>query len=84
MTIMGAYDRWAWAYDDLIRNRNPVVELSYDWVLEVVGEWRGRQVCDLGCGQGELARRMAQRGAIVTAQGTVRRGRDEPHAHGRG
>lgn len=67
MTIMGAYDRWAWAYDDLIRNRNPVVELSYDWVLEVVGEWRGRQVCDLGCGQGELARRMAQRGAIVTA-----------------
>lgn len=33
--------------------------------LDLIGEAQGQQVCDLGCGEGRLARLLAQRGAQV-------------------
>jgi ubiquinone/menaquinone biosynthesis C-methylase UbiE len=40
--------------------------IEQDVVLEMVGDVRGRQILDIGCGDGSLAVCLAQRGAIVT------------------
>lgn len=63
---MKSYDEWGQAYDALVRRKTPVIELSYDFVLRQLGDIRNKKVCDLGCGQGEMARRMALQGGIVT------------------
>src|SRR6187397_2638015 len=37
-----------------------------DWMLEVVGDVRGKDVIDLGCGEGRFSRMLAERGARMT------------------
>src|SRR2546423_13821967 len=37
-----------------------------DWMLDAVGDVAGRDVIDLGCGEGRFCRMLAQRGARVT------------------
>ena len=63
---MGQYDEFAVEYDQAVRRRSPVIELAYEFVLKQLGPVPGKKVCDLGCGQGELSRRMAGLGAHVT------------------
>lgn len=70
---MSPYDEWCIFYDRLIRRKIPVIELSFDLSLSLLGDLAGKSVCDLGCGQGELARRMARLGARVTAVDTSER-----------
>jgi len=47
--ITAGYDKWAATYD---RDPNPLIALEESVVLELVGDVRGKQVLDLGCGTG--------------------------------
>ncbi|MEZ4729836.1 MAG: class I SAM-dependent methyltransferase [Caldilineaceae bacterium] len=38
---------------------------AFPSLLALLGEIRGQQICDLGCGEGRIARLLAQRGAQV-------------------
>ena len=61
------YDGIADWYDEAIRE-GPLAPF-HDWivpiVLDLAGEVRGYQICDLACGQGVIARQLAARGASV-------------------
>lgn len=61
------YDGIADWYDEAIRE-GPLAPF-HDWivpiVLDLAGEVRGYRICDLACGQGVVARRLAARGASV-------------------
>ena len=59
------YDEIAEWYDGLVRGWSDGLELVESTVLDLAGDLAGLRVCDLGCGQGSLARQMAQRGAHV-------------------
>jgi SAM-dependent methyltransferase len=50
---------------DLASRRLPVIDGIVGWIDRTVG-LSGRSVCDLGCGPGLYATRMAERGASVT------------------
>lgn len=58
------YDRWAAIYD---AEGNPLIALEEPRVLEWLGDVRGLDVLDLGCGTGRHAARLAAAGARVTA-----------------
>lgn len=58
------YDRWAAIYDD---EDNPLILLETPHVDACLGDVRGRDVLDVGCGTGRHAIRLAARGASVTA-----------------
>lgn len=64
---MAAYDAFANEYERLIHNRQPVIELSYHWILDTLGTVQDRRILDMGAGEGELGRRLARRGARVEA-----------------
>ena len=61
------YDEIAEWYDESVRS-GPLAlfhELVLPSVLDLAGDVEGRRVCDLACGQGITARRLAERGATV-------------------
>ncbi|MBX3357722.1 MAG: methyltransferase domain-containing protein [Phycisphaeraceae bacterium] len=58
------YDRWAEIYDG---EGNPLIALEEPVVTGLLGEVRGLEVVDLGCGTGRHAVRLAAAGARVTA-----------------
>jgi ubiquinone/menaquinone biosynthesis C-methylase UbiE len=64
---LAAHDEIADWYDGLLR-RGPL-GLFHEWMvpvlLDLAGDLEGVQVCDLACGQGIVARRLADRGATV-------------------
>src|SRR5690606_39005882 len=63
---MKGYDLFASTYDDMIRKKSAINEACYHFVLnELEGAGR-KKICDLGCGQGELSRRLAEAGGVVT------------------
>ena len=69
--MLAAYDSIADWYDRFIRDG---VFLSADQVIDASGlNLATRNVCDLACGQGHLARQMAARGALVTGVDISRR-----------
>ncbi len=55
--------RW---YDRFLRERPVYTEVILPSLLALVGEVAGEIICDLACGQGWVARELAQRGAQVT------------------
>lgn len=62
-----AYDAIAEWYDRSIREKallsaNDIIAAA---VWEAIGDVSGRIICDLACGQGDMARYLAQRGARV-------------------
>jgi malonyl-CoA O-methyltransferase len=63
-SVRCGYDRWAAVYD---HDGNPLQGLEGPIVRAAVGDVRGREVLDLGCGTGRHALWMAARGAAVTA-----------------
>lgn len=64
-----AYDEIAIWYDENLREGS--IGVFHDFllpiVLDFVGDVEGQHLCDLACGQGIVARRLAGRGAKVTA-----------------
>jgi ubiquinone/menaquinone biosynthesis C-methylase UbiE len=58
------YDRWARIYDE---EDNPLISLEGPHVARAVGDVRGLEVADVGCGTGRWSLAMAARGARVTA-----------------
>ena len=61
-----AYDAIAEWYDAGVRAGLPIHALSLPTFFGLMGALRGQTVCDLGCGQGVVAREPARRGARVT------------------
>jgi malonyl-CoA O-methyltransferase len=58
------YDQWAAIYD---HDANPLPALEEPLVEELLGDVRGLEILDLGCGTGRHSVRMAAAGACVTA-----------------
>lgn len=62
-----AYDEIAGWYDEAVR-KGPLTPF-HEWIvpilLDLADEVRGSRVCDLACGQGIVARRVAARGSSV-------------------
>jgi SAM-dependent methyltransferase len=73
------YDRWAAIYD---AEDNPLVLLEEQHLAPLLGDVRGLDVVDLGCGTGRHAVRLAAAGARVTAvdfsDGMVAKARGKP------
>lgn len=61
-----AYDAIAEWYDASVRGGLPIHALSLPAFFGLIGAVEGQRVCDLGCGQGIVARELARRGASVT------------------
>jgi ubiquinone/menaquinone biosynthesis C-methylase UbiE len=81
--IRSGYDRWAEVYD---HDLNPLIALEEPRVREALGEVRGLEVLDLGCGTGRHALWLAAAGARVTAvdfsEGMLNEARRKPGASG--
>jgi len=60
------YDEIAEWYDEWIRDGALLHDLILPTVLDLVGDIKGQRVCDLACGQGIIARQLAERGAMVS------------------
>ncbi|MBN1512072.1 MAG: methyltransferase domain-containing protein [Phycisphaerae bacterium] len=58
------YDRWAAIYDD---EDNPLIRLEEPQVTTLLGDVRGLDVLDLGCGTGRWTAQLVTAGAHVTA-----------------
>jgi malonyl-CoA O-methyltransferase len=58
------YERWAAIYD---AEDNPLIALEEPRVVDLLGDARGLDVADLGCGTGRHTVRLAMGGARVTA-----------------
>lgn len=64
---MPQYDGFAEQYQEMVKKGS--AEASYRYIetgVARLGDIRGKTVCDIGCGQGELCRRLAISGARVT------------------
>ena len=62
--VRQGYDRWAEVYD---HDANPLPALESPIVQAMLGDIRGQQVLDLGCGTGRHTLWLAAAGATVTA-----------------
>ena len=65
--MMGSYDHIAQWYDESVRTNSLIHDLVMPVIFELLGDIRGLHICDLACGQGIIARRLAQSGATVVA-----------------
>lgn len=75
------YDRWADIYDEM---DNALIALEERELPALLGDLRGLQVLDVGCGTGRVSLRLAEAGAAVTAvdfsEGMLARARAKPGA----
>ena len=62
--VRDGYDRWALVYD---HDANPLPALEEPYVRAALGDVRGLDVVDLGCGTGRHTAWLAEAGAGVTA-----------------
>jgi ubiquinone/menaquinone biosynthesis C-methylase UbiE len=62
---VAAYDRIAAWYDDWVRSQPIDEDPFFQEVEALMGDVAGQTVCDLACGQGRVARRLADLGAHV-------------------
>ena len=63
--LSSPYDRIAAWYDEGIRRGGSLHDLVLPGLVELCGNLQGTEICDLACGQGVLARRLAEQGAKV-------------------
>jgi len=80
-SVRSGYDRWAAVYD---HEANPLQGLEEPVVRAIVGDVRGLNVLDLGCGTGRHSLWMAAAGATVTgvdfSEGMLAEARRKPGA----
>jgi len=80
-SVRAGYDRWASIYD---LDGNPLQGLEGPIVRAAIGDPRGLDVLDLGCGTGRHSLWLAENGAQVTAldfsEGMLAEARRKPHA----
>ena len=80
-SVRVGYDRWAAVYD---HDANPLPALEEPIVRSIVGDPRGLEVLDLGCGTGRHTLWLAARGAAVTgidfSEGMLEEARRKPGA----
>ena len=62
---MTNYDYIAEWYDQSVRAGTLLHDIVEPILFDLVGDVRGLRICDLACGQGTTARKLAQRGANV-------------------
>ncbi|MCG8352979.1 MAG: class I SAM-dependent methyltransferase [Chloroflexales bacterium] len=60
-----AYDAIATWYDHLVRSDSLAGARMLHHLFDLIGPVSGRPICDLACGQGQVARQLAQQGAQV-------------------
>jgi ubiquinone/menaquinone biosynthesis C-methylase UbiE len=60
------YDKIAPWYDRMVRTNSLAGDEMSRHLLDMMGPVQGQQLCDLACGQGYIARILAQQGARVT------------------
>lgn len=65
MTATG-YDEIAEWYDNFVRELPIYEDVVLPALMELTGEVRGQEVCDVACGQGLATRQLAKSGARVT------------------
>ena len=71
---MVTWDDAADWYIEMVRDQTVGFNnLASDIALELIGAHQGRDVLDLGCGEGHIARRLAQGGARVVGVDPVER-----------
>lgn len=64
---MAQYDGFAEQYREMVKKGGPEASFRYMMTqLTGIDDLRGKTICDVGCGQGELSRRLAFAGARVT------------------
>lgn len=63
--VPAAYDAIAEWYDSLVRSTSFAGDLVLSHLFTLLGDVDGQHICDLACGQGRLARVLAQRGAYT-------------------
>jgi ubiquinone/menaquinone biosynthesis C-methylase UbiE len=80
--VRSGYDRWAAVYD---HDANPLQGLEGPAVRAAVGDVRGLNVLDLGCGTGRHSLWLTDVGATVTgvdfSEGMLAEARQKPGAH---
>lgn len=59
------YDEIADWYDERVRSDSLLFDLFVPGLLRLIGNVDGQHICDLACGQGVIARQLAQKGASV-------------------
>ncbi|MBT3262168.1 class I SAM-dependent methyltransferase [Candidatus Woesearchaeota archaeon] len=64
VSVKEAYKQWAHRYD---KDLQYLFESEEEKILPLIGNVKGKQVLDLGCGTGRYSVLLAKRGAIVTA-----------------
>ena len=63
--LRALYDKW---YKDGIMNYWSLEDRSdFDAVIGMIDEWSGLNVLEIGCGEGQLAIKIAEKNAEVTA-----------------
>lgn len=81
LSTQAGYDRWAEIYDG---DENPLVAIEEPHVERLLGDVRGLNILDVGCGTGRHAFRLAASGAKVTAidfsEGMLQKARAKPGA----
>ena len=69
--MISRYDQAGDFYFDFVQNGlsdpNSIFYLSANAVLALIGDLDGKIVCDIACGEGNLSRKLAAQGAVVTA-----------------
>ena len=63
--LTSPYDAIATWYNEGIRRGGSLHDFVLPELFELIGQTRGRTICDLACGQGVLSRRLAGQGAHV-------------------
>jgi ubiquinone/menaquinone biosynthesis C-methylase UbiE len=61
-----SYDRIADWYATWVKHGSPIHDVVLSCIRELVGPVSGQRICDVGCGEGVVARMLASRGAKVT------------------
>ncbi|MFA6461169.1 MAG: methyltransferase [Candidatus Woesearchaeota archaeon] len=59
-------NQWIYLAQDYQKKNSPIDEIGYNKILSLLGNAQGKRLLDYGCGSGNIAQRVAEKGALVT------------------